>query len=68
MAVVNLEGRVRKDHPRRTIKSVADEALERLSGDCGSQTNGTLGTVDSVGPETLGGVHLSGARLRRHDV
>ena len=50
MAVVNLEGRVRKDHPLRTIKSMADEALERLSGDCGSQTNGTLGTVDSVGP------------------
>ena len=31
LAVVNLEERVPKDHPLRTIKSVADEALKRLS-------------------------------------
>ena len=31
LAVVNLEERVPKDHPLRTIKTVADEALERLS-------------------------------------
>ena len=31
LAVVNLEERVPKDHPLRTIKAVADEALERLS-------------------------------------
>ena len=31
LAYVNLEERVPKDHPLRTIKAVADEALERLS-------------------------------------
>ena len=31
LAVVNLEERVPKDHPLRTIKTVADEALARLS-------------------------------------
>ena len=31
LAVVNLEERVPKDHPLRTIKAVADEALARLS-------------------------------------
>ena len=31
LAVVNLEERVPKDHPVRTIKAVADEALARLS-------------------------------------
>ena len=31
LAVVNLEERVPKDHPLRTIKAVADEALKRLS-------------------------------------
>ena len=31
LAVVNLEERVPKDHPLRTIKTVADEALKRLS-------------------------------------
>ena len=31
LAYVNLEERVPKDHPLRTIKAVADEALKRLS-------------------------------------
>ena len=31
LAYVNLEERVPKDHPLRTIKTVADEALNRLS-------------------------------------
>ncbi len=31
LEVVNLEERVPKDHPLRTIKAVADEALKRLS-------------------------------------
>ena len=31
LAFVNLEERVPKDHPLRTIKTVADKALERLS-------------------------------------
>ena len=31
LAYVNLEERVPKDHPLRTIKAVADEALARLS-------------------------------------
>ena len=31
LAYVTLEGRVSKDHPLRTIKAVADEALKRLS-------------------------------------
>ena len=31
LAVVNLEERVPKDHPLRTITAVADEALKRLS-------------------------------------
>ena len=31
LAVVNLEERVPKDHPLRTIKAVADEAVARLS-------------------------------------
>ena len=31
LAFVNLEERVPQDHPLRTIKAVADEALERLS-------------------------------------
>ena len=31
LAVVNLEERVPKDHPLRTIKAVADEALKRFS-------------------------------------
>ena len=33
LASVDLEERVPKDHPLRTIKAVADEALERLSGE-----------------------------------
>ena len=33
LAFVDLEERVPKDHPLRTIKSVAGEALERLSGE-----------------------------------
>ena len=33
LALVNLEERVPKDHPLRTIKAVADQALERLSGE-----------------------------------
>ena len=31
LALVDLEERVPKDHPLRTIKAVADEALERLA-------------------------------------
>ena len=31
LAFVDMEGRVPKDHPLRTIKTVADEALARLS-------------------------------------
>ena len=31
LAVVNLDERIPKDHPLRTIKGVADEALRRLS-------------------------------------
>ena len=31
LAFVDIEGRVPKDHPLRTIKTVADEALARLS-------------------------------------
>ena len=31
LAFVDLEERVPKDHPIRTIKTVADKALERLS-------------------------------------
>ena len=31
LAHVDIEGRVPKDHPLRTIKAVADEALKRLS-------------------------------------
>ena len=31
LAYVNLEERVPKDHPLRAIKTVADEALKRLS-------------------------------------
>ena len=31
MAFVDMEGRVPKDHPLRTIKTVADAALKRLS-------------------------------------
>ncbi len=31
LAHVDIEGRVPKDHPLRTIKTVADEALQRLS-------------------------------------
>ena len=31
LALVDIEERVPKDHPLRTIKAVADEALERLS-------------------------------------
>ncbi len=31
LAHVDMEGRVPKDHPLRTIKTVADEALGRLS-------------------------------------
>ena len=31
LAFVDIEGRVPKDHPLRTIKAVADEALQRLS-------------------------------------
>ena len=31
LAHVDIEGRVPKDHPLRTIKTVADEALKRLS-------------------------------------
>ena len=30
LAFVDMEGRVPKDHPLRTIKTVADEALVRL--------------------------------------
>ena len=33
LAFVDVEERVPKDHPLRTIKGVADEALERLSGE-----------------------------------
>ena len=33
LALVNLEERAPKDHPLRTIKAVADQALERLSGE-----------------------------------
>ena len=32
LAFVDVEERVPKDHPLRTIKGVTDEALERLSG------------------------------------
>ena len=31
LAHVVMEGRVPKDHPLRTVKSVADEVLQRLS-------------------------------------
>ena len=31
LAFVDMEGRVPKDHPLRTIKAVADEALQGLS-------------------------------------
>ena len=41
LALVDLEERVPKDHPLRTIKAAADEALERLSGE--------------VRPDVLGG-------------
>ena len=33
LALVDMEERVTKDHPLRTIKAVADEPLERLSGE-----------------------------------
>ncbi len=33
LALVDLEERVPKDNPLRTIKAVADEALERLSAE-----------------------------------
>ena len=33
LALVDLEERVPKDHSLRTIKGVADEALERLSAE-----------------------------------
>ena len=33
LAFVDMEGRVSKDHPLRTIKVVADEASEGLSGE-----------------------------------
>ena len=36
LAIVDLEERVPQDHPIRTIKIIADEALERLSPKTGS--------------------------------
>ena len=33
LALEDLEGRVLKGHPLRTIKAVAGQALERLSGE-----------------------------------
>ncbi len=33
LAFVDLEGRVLPDHPLRTVKVLADQALERLTGE-----------------------------------
>ena len=33
VTMVDLEERVPKDHPLRTIKALADQALERMSGE-----------------------------------
>ena len=33
LAFVNLDERVPSDHPLRIIKGVADEVLDRMSGD-----------------------------------
>ena len=51
LAYVNLEERVPKDHPLRTIKAVADEAVARLSPDFGRMYS-KVGRV-SVPPERL---------------
>ena len=51
LAVVDLEERVPKDHPLRTIKAVADEALDRLSPEF-DQVYSKVGRA-SVPPERL---------------
>ncbi len=51
LAFVDLEERVPKDHPLRTIKAVTDEALERLSGEF-DRMYSMLGR-SSVPPERL---------------
>ena len=51
LAFVDLEERVPKDHPLRTIKTVADEALERLSPEF-DRMYSTVGRA-SVPPERL---------------
>ena len=51
LAFVDLEERVPNDHPLRTIKIVADEALERLSPEF-DRMYSTVGRA-SVPPERL---------------
>ena len=51
LAFVDLEERVPKDHPLRTIKAVADEALDRLSPEF-DQVYSKVGRA-SVPPERL---------------
>ena len=51
LAFVDMEGRVPKDHPLRTIKAVADEALKRLSPEF-DRMYSKLGRA-SVPPERL---------------
>ena len=43
LAFVDMEERVPKDHPIRSIKAVADEALERLSPEKGELLDAILG-------------------------
>jgi transposase len=48
---VNLEKRVRADHPLRAIRGLTDAALERLSGDFAALYSGT--GRPSIAPEML---------------
>ena len=68
LAFVDLEERVPKDHPIRTIRAMADEALEHLSGEFDrmysevGRGGGATGTAtESVVAQRAGPVRRSSA-------
>ena len=60
LAFVDLEERVPTDHPLRTIKVVADEALERLSAEFDGMYSKVGASVGTAGTSAEGiAAHLS---------
>ena len=65
LAFVDMEGRVPKDHPLRTIKAVADEALKRLSPEFDRdvlQGGPGLGTTGAIAEGITAHLPLLGAQ------